>query len=178
MSKDLHLKFAKALYKLAQKEQKTAQYFEQINAVSNLIETDKELRDLMIQMSALDMNNILELISGAFGKSCENGILNMLALLVANRQMKLIPLIQKSFQKIYFDAEGISDLIISTSRELSETQKAEIAKKFVKKNAHLTYKVEADLIGGLRIYENGQLTDFSLRSQLNQLRNMLIGENN
>lgn len=178
MSKDLHLKFAKALYKLAQKEQKTAQYFEQINAVSNLIETDKELRDLMIQMSALDMNNILELISGAFGKSCENGILNMLALLVANRQMKLIPLIQKSFQKIYFDAEGISDLIISTSRELSETQKTEIAKKFVKKNAHLTYKVEADLIGGLRIYENGQLTDFSLRSQLNQLRNMLIGENN
>lgn len=178
MSKDLHLKFAKALYKLAQKEQKTAQYFEQINAVSNLIEADKELRNLMIQMSALDMNNILELISGAFGKSCENGILNMLALLVANRQMKLIPLIQKSFQKIYFDAEGISDLIISTSRELSETQKAEIAKKFVKKNAHLTYKVEADLIGGLRIYENGQLTDFSLRSQLNQLRNMLIGENN
>lgn len=178
MSKDLHLKFAKALYKLAQKEQKTAQYFEQINAVSNLIETDKELRNLMIQMSALDMNNILELISGAFGKSCENGILNMLALLVANRQMKLIPLIQKSFQKIYFDAEGISDLIISTSRELSETQKTEIAKKFVKKNAHLTYKVEADLIGGLRIYENGQLTDFSLRSQLNQLRNMLIGENN
>lgn len=178
MSKDLHLKFAKALYKLAQKEQKTAQYFEQLTAVNSLLVADKALRDLMMQLSVLDMEKILELVSGAFGKHSEAGILNMLALLVANRQMKLIPLIQKSFQKIYFDAEGISDLIISTSRELSEAEKSEIAKKFIKKNAHITYKVEADLIGGLRIYENGQLTDFSLRSQLNQLRGMLIGENN
>lgn len=178
MSKDLHLKFAKALYKLAQKENKTSDYFEQLSSVTTMIETEKELRDLMLQMSILDMNKILDLIGGAFGKSCEDGIVNMLALLVANRQMKLIPLIQKSFQKLYFDAEGISDLIISTSRELSDAEKTEIAKKFVKKNAHITYKVETDLIGGLRVYENGLLTDFSLRSQLNQLRQMLIGENN
>ena len=178
MSKDLHLKFAKALYKLAQKEKKTSDYFEQLTAINDLLAGDKALRDLMMQLSVLDMEKILELVNGAFGKHAETGVLNMLALLVANRQMKLIPLIQKSFQKLYFDAEGISDLIISTSRELSDTEKSDRAKKFAQEKAHLTYKVEADLIGGVRIYRNGLLTDLSLRSQLNQLREVLIGENN
>lgn len=178
MSKDLHLKFAKALYKLAQKEKKVADYFEHLTALNTILENDKDLRNLMMQMSALDMNKIAELIGEAFEKSCEDGLINMLVLLVANRQMKLIPLIQKSFQKLYFDTEGISDLIISTNRELNEVEKTEIAKKFIKKNAHITYKVETDLIGGLRVYENGLMTDFSLRGQLNQLRQMLIGENN
>ncbi len=178
MSKDLHLKFARALYGVARKKQITAQYLEQLTLIGEMLQSDQNLKELMMQMSALDMNKIVELIGGAFGKSCEDGLVNMLALLVANRQMKLIPLIQKSFQKLYFETEGISDLIISTSRELSDTEKTEIAKKFVKKNAHITYKVETDLIGGLRVYENGILTDFSLRGQLNQLRQMLVGENN
>lgn len=176
-NKDLHLKFAKNLYKLAEKNNQTAKFFEEITYLKQLANESKFLETLD-NLGLSEVSVIKEVLVKVLGQNYSDGIVNMLVLLTANHQLKLIPSIQSVFQKLYFEAEGISDLLICTSRELSVKEQETLVKELrdKKKKIHVEFVVNPDLIGGMQIYDNGKLTDFSLKNQLENLRRQLLGE--
>lgn len=172
----LQIKFAKSLYKHAADEKIAEKYFQQLNELAALA-ADKKLLESLNALSFVGMDKIHHVLSELFGKHFSPAVLNMMTLLVANREVKLLPHIARIFQKTYFDATGIKDVLICSSRELSEKESDELSKKLNAKNkSHLTFKVDKTLIGGIQIYENGKLTDFSLKSQLEHLRRELLGQ--
>jgi len=172
----LQIKFAKALYRLAADQQQTEQYFQQLKELAALA-ADKKLVEALTALSFAEVDKILEVLKGLFGKNLSPAVLNMMTLLVANRQVRLLPDIARIYQKTYFEAENIKDVLIFTSRDLSEHESADLSKQLNAKNkVHLNFKVDQDLIGGLQIYENGRLTDLSLKNQLEYLRRELLGE--
>jgi len=173
---NLPIRFAKTLYKLAADEKEAEKYFQQLNELA-LLAVDKRLMDGLTTLSFTNITKIQEVLKSLFGKNLAPALLNMMILLVANRQAKLLTSIARIYQKTYFEAEGIKDVMICSSRELSGIEREEITKKLNSKNkAYLTFKMDKDLIGGAQIYENGRLTDSSLRSQLEHLRRELLGE--
>ena len=58
----LHLKFAKAIFNLAKKQQKTAEFFEQLTELSTLL-VDQNLVKVLERMSGLEQSKLLDLLS-------------------------------------------------------------------------------------------------------------------
>ncbi|MCC6643902.1 F0F1 ATP synthase subunit delta, partial [Candidatus Peregrinibacteria bacterium] len=120
--KDLHIKFAKALHKLAQKQNKTAEFFEQLRELE-MVFSDKEVYQMLALVAGMEISRVEEVVKAAFGKFLDDGVLNMLVLIVANRQLKLVSAIRKAYQRFYFEAAGITDFVIASSRELADQEK-------------------------------------------------------
>ena len=172
----LHQKIAKALYALAIKKSMAEKFFENLKDLS-LITQDKDLMEALDKVATLSETQIVEVITKSFGKQLAEEVLNMLVLLVMSHQVKLIVEIAQTYKKMYFAAEGISDLEIYSSRELTAEEKADLNKQLNKSHkSEVNFLVDQGLIGGLQIYENGMLTDYSVKNQLENLRRVLLGE--
>ncbi len=172
----LHLKLAKALYTLARKEQQSAQFLTELTTLSELL-TDQALLAALERMSQATQSQIAKILQKVFGKQLSTPVRNLLTLLVASRQVAIIPDLKAAFQKIHFEAEGIRDFQICVSRDLSEQEKDALSDSFgTNKKVYLAYTTDPSLIGGIQIYENGLLTDYSVKNQLEHLRRTLMGE--
>lgn len=172
----LHLKLANSLYTLSARQGKSAQFFDQLGQLSALM-SDPRLLEVLNKMAGLKQPQILDALQASLPKEIFPELINLLTLLVRNQKAALLPLIQGAFQKYYFTTEGIADFRIVSSRELSDQEKKQIAEKLGHSGeSHLSYSIDADLIAGVQIYKNGQMTDYSVKNQLEFLRRSLLGE--
>ena len=172
----LHLKFAKALYLLAKKQGKSELILEQLSALEPIF-AEKNFLDLLSTMQQLDKAKLHKLLKNTFPKTAAPEILNLLTLLVMGRQSALLPSIKSAYQKAYFQDEGIVDIQICSSREFSHTEKASLIDNLpANQKSKVTFSVDAALIGGIQLYRNGVLTDFSVKSQLEHLRRQMLKE--
>ncbi len=66
-------------------------------------------------------------------------------------------------------------VIVESAIELTKTQKTDLEKKISTKltNPQITYNIDPNIIGGLRIQVGAQVVDLSLKAKLNQLQQNL-----
>ena len=172
----LHLRLAKALYRLAQKQQKVSEFQTELTELAELV-TDKETLQVLNRLSAAEQSQVLTALNSVFSKQLSPAVINLLTLLVCSNQVELLPAVKAAYQKYHFEEAGISDFRICTSRELTAKEKDELIESIRQtKKAHLSFSVDSSLVGGVQIYENGLLTDCSVKNQLEHLRRALLGE--
>lgn len=172
----LHLKLAKTLYTLAKKQKQAAEFLTELNSLSELV-ADKSALAALDKLSQASQSQISEILKKTFGTKLSTPVRNLLTLLAESRQAALLPAIKAAYQKLYFEAEGIRDFHICSSRDLSEQEQTDLSDSLGKsKKVHLTYATDTTLVGGIQIYENGMLTDFSVKNHLEHLRRALLGE--
>lgn len=172
----LHLKLAKALYLLAQKQQKVTDFQAELGQLTGLF-SDKDAFQALERLGSADQPKVSESLNKVFGQQLSPAIINFLTLLTCSHQLALLPSVKAAYQKYHFEDAGISDFQICTSRELTDAEKDEMIESIrTTKKAHLHFSVDKSLVGGVQIYENGLLTDFSVKNQLEHLRRALLGE--
>ena len=172
----LHLKLAKALFRLAQSQQKVTEFQDELTELAELV-SDKSVFQALESFGSADQSRVSESIKKVFDKHLSAPVINLLILLICSHQLSLLPFVQSAYQKYHFEKAGIADYQICTGRELSDTEKAAMTASISKtKKAHLSFSVDSSLIGGVQIYENGLLTDCTVKNQLEQLRRALLGE--
>lgn len=172
----LHLKFAKALYLLSKKQGKSELVFDQLSALESIF-IEKNFLDLLATLHQLDQAKLHKLLKNAFPRTLAPELLNLLTLLVMSRQSTLLPSIKSAYQKTYFQDEGISDIQVCSSREFSHTEKSTLIDNLpTNQKSKVTFTVDASLIGGIQLYRNGVLTDFSVKSRLEHLRRQMLKE--
>lgn len=98
---------------------------------------------------------------------------NLIAMLVANGRLTLLPAIDEQFQVLKNAQEGAADAVIVSAFDLSSTQVSDLIvtleKKFGRKlNPQVT--VDASLIGGVRVVVGDQVLDTSVRAKLEQMQ--------
>ncbi|MEO7495672.1 MAG: F0F1 ATP synthase subunit delta [Massilia sp.] len=97
---------------------------------------------------------------------------NLVAMLIENRRIALLPEIGAQFHVLKNAQEGAADAGITSAFELSGAQVAELVstleKKFGRK-LNPTVTVDPSLIGGVRVVVGDEVLDTSVRAKLQQM---------
>jgi F-type H+-transporting ATPase subunit delta len=102
---------------------------------------------------------------------------NFVALLVENGRLLLLPEIASQFLWLKNRQEGIADAEIASAFPLEDAQVAELVAGLEKKfgvKIKPVVRVDASLIGGVRVAVGDQVLDTSVRAQLDRMRDALV----
>ncbi len=175
--KDIHLKLGKALYEKAVKDRIEHQVFHDLQSLNNLF-YDRQIVRQLNNLAFAGSSKIVKTIGTTFGDSFSEPVTELLIFLIENYEVPLLGKIFAGYRRHYFEKQGIREVKLRTARELDSQERELIAKKMGLDNdkVHLTFRHAPDLIGGIQIYDQGRLTDLSVRNHLDKLRNHLIAQ--
>lgn len=171
MSKDLHLKLGKAIFEKAIKDKNSVRVFNNLQSLNNLFYRRQIVRQLN-NLAFADDFKLRETVHKAFDNSLENTVFELLILLIKNQQVRLLQKIFAGYRRHHFETRQIREVKVRTARKLEAKEKEQITKqlKSEEKKVHLTFQTNEELIGGIQIYNQGRLTDYSVRNYLEYLK--------
>lgn len=103
---------------------------------------------------------------------------NFLRILLKNNRLTEINEINEKFESVLAERNGVVSASVTSSRELSETEKAELKANLAKltggKEIKLDYKTDESIIGGAITRVGSTVYDGSVRTQLELLKQQMI----
>ena len=103
---------------------------------------------------------------------------NFLRVLIRNGRLTEIGEINAKFASVLEERSGIVSANITSARELSEAQKAEMRaslERLTSKRINLEFKTDESLIGGIVTRLGSTVYDGSVKTQLQELKQQMIG---
>lgn len=101
---------------------------------------------------------------------------NLIALLVENDRLELLPEIAAQFAQRKLEHEGLAEAHIVSAFALNDEQLASLVTQLEKKfgvKLQVRVTVDASLIGGVRVTVGDQVLDTSVQTQLARMRDLL-----
>lgn len=106
---------------------------------------------------------------------CDDLFFNFIKLLLKEKRMNIIPDIYDEYMKMLNKDNGVLEITITTSNEITNDEAQKIADNFKKKYKALEvkYKKEIDksIIGGVKVTADGKIYDNSIKTKLNDILN-------
>ncbi len=173
-------RYAAALLDLALEKGILEQVKDDMALIKATVAESHEL-DLLLHSPIVKGDKKQAILSGVFEKNIQpltHQFLNTLA--VKGREGILVN-ITEAFSEAYRAHKGIVRVEITSARELSDAERSEINAKFEASGMgqlELTEKVDASLIGGLRIKVGDKLMDASIQKKLNELQKQVTKNSN
>jgi F-type H+-transporting ATPase subunit delta len=116
------------------------------------------------------------LITGLMRSKLPAELANFLRTLIDNQRLVVLPEIARQFRAMKNAAEGAADCLIETAFALNDGQVADLVAAMSKKfglKLKPEVRVDAGLIGGVRVTVGDHVLDTSVRSRLAQMQAML-----
>lgn len=176
MVSNSHLKYAKALAKVAGEQNALKEVMHDLDGLLRLLK-HKKFNEVFMQITFLDAKAKDELIDKTFKGKVQDVTLNLLKLLAKAKKLGLIPKICEIYRKLYHEATGMVDVMVRSARELDKDEEHALKEKLqqkIGKPLSLRFEQDPKLIGGTQIYEGGYLTDFSVQNYLQSLQQHLM----
>lgn len=171
----IEYEYAKALFELAQEENKINVFLEQLNAIVDTTSKERQFMQIM-SCPTIEKNEKIKIVNKVFGK-LDDTIVNFLKLLVNNHRFTLIESINEEFLKLYEENKRIVNLEVISSELLNKSQLKLITKRlegrYPGKELKIENSVNPKILGGLQIICNGESLDLSLKGQLDRLKESL-----
>ncbi len=167
--------YAEALFMLAAEENKTDEYFNQLNTLKELI---SEEYIEFLSSPAVPLCERLQAIDEAFGDSLSEYIVSCLKLLCENGRIRILNGFIDEYNNLSMAMSNKVSANIYSAIELSESQKKAVCAKLEKlagKTIEPFYIIDEGLIGGLKIELEGKTYDGSVRHHLNEVKDVIIG---
>jgi len=104
---------------------------------------------------------------------------NLLFVIADNRRTPLIPEILAAFRQVIRQRQGVAEAIVTSVGDLNSAQKKELATTLAKltgRKIEMKYALDPALLGGVVVRIGDTIYDGSLRSRLNEMRNLLAAE--
>ena len=136
-----------------------------------------ELREVFASpaITLPDKVKVLEAIGRRLGES--RVTLNFLRLLLANYRMPLLEEAVQAYRKISNEREGIVQVTITSSSELSESERESVAARFRQltgKQVELDFRIDSGLLGGMTAQIGSTVYDGSVQGSLARIREQLM----
>ena len=167
--------YAKALFDLAQEEDKIELFLSSINAV---VDTMHEQRDFLKIMNSpsIEKKDKLDIVNNVYS-SLDDTFVNFIKVLVENQRFSLLPNILDEYNKLYHNYHNILNVEVISSESLSDVQMKQVYKRletrYPGKELKIENTVNPKILGGLQIICNGESLDLSLKGQLLKLKESL-----
>lgn len=168
-------KYAGALFAVASSQNLLDRAMNDLREVTLVTKAHPELMVIMRQ-PRIRIDRKKDLARRLFSGAVHDLLDDFLQLLVDKRRFPLIEAIQKEFARLMDEYQRILPVEATTAVPLEADQQEQLRRRLEEQtgyNVQLTTRVDAEILGGLRIRMKGQLIDGSVVTQLRRIREQL-----
>ncbi|HMS66290.1 MAG TPA: ATP synthase F1 subunit delta [Ignavibacteria bacterium] len=169
-------RYSLALYDTAKEKGQLKEVTKDINFAIDLITSNRDL-EMFFSSPVIPKQKKLDVVKNIFGGKVSDLCLDFMNLLFEKRRGDLTLEVFKDFIRLNKDREGIVDVFIKTSIELSDAEKANMKAKidsYTKRNSILNFEIDKSIIGGFVAKIDDTILDASIKRQLEMLKNKFI----
>ena len=166
-------RYAQAAAQIARQAGSWARWRQDLAAIAEVLQDESLLA--ILQAPRVGLTRKLELVDSIFGGTLTTEAMNLVQLLIRRRRIGLFADMQRWFLELADVAEGIERYTITTAVPLTDDLRRAVRQRLERdgRQAVMTEQVNPDIIGGLMIRHNDLIQDFSVRGQLEVLREQL-----
>ena len=168
--------YSEALFNVAVESQSETEVKDSLINVCNAIRNSAEFRSLLLSKRVSNSDKA-KARKEVFGNSCHEIVSEFIAVCKRENLVKIIPLLSKHYSLMLSDKKNIVNVTADVTIDLSEDRKAELKKlldQSLKKNTEISFKVNPDLIGGIRLRVGNELVDASIGNHLRNMRQKML----
>ncbi len=169
-------RYARALLEVALAKGDPARLREELEQSAAVLEGNSELRQALTH-PGLGGERRQRLVKAIFGSGSE--LLQRLAGLLAEKSaLALLPYVARAYSRSWNEHRGVLEAEAASAVALDDAQKQALAaalQQATGQKIELQTRVDGAVLGGLVVTMGGRTYDGSVRSQLQQLRQRLVG---
>ena len=169
--------YAEALFACGLEKDRAKAYGQALGTAKTLFQAEPKYIDLL---AAPDLSKAAkhQLIDEAFG-SYDSDVKNFLKLLADKRRIAMFASCEREYQKLLFAYENTTAAKVTSAVALTADERERLTQKLVRKfgkQVVLTCEVDPDVLGGLCVRIDGMALDGTLRTRLNEAKDMMSNE--
>ena len=170
-------RYSRALFEVANETNELDKIENDVRNFQSLFNSSSEIKNFIQNptQSKNTQNNAINLLSEKLGFS--KNLKNFFLLLIEKRRIFFVKKISESFLRLCSKKRGEIKASLISSKELSPTELDEISKdlsKSMKSIIKLDYKVDKDLIGGLKLQLGSFMIDTSIKNKLKKYEQAML----
>ena len=169
-------RYARALFELATENSDLENTEKSVSELLNLYESSPDLKNF-INNPTQSQTNQLEVINKISLSMNLSKILNkFLSILVLKRRIFFLEKIIKSFLSLISKKKGVLEATLVSSKKLTEEELKNLSSELTKvigSQVNFNYKVEENLIGGLKMQVGSLMIDTSIKSKLKKYEQIM-----
>jgi len=143
-----------------------------ISKIDNLVRSNADLKNF-VQSKRLLKEDKLKILDKVLGSSIHGLVLGIVSYMSGMQTNKTIGLIKKYYHERYKDISNQVSVQAIVSNSLNEKETKELKEKLDKalgKDADLSIKVDALILGGIKLRIENTFLDASLKSQIKNIK--------
>ena len=170
-------RYSRALFEVANETNELDKIENDVRNFQSLFNSSSEIKNFIQNptQSKNTQNNVINLLSENLGFS--KNLKNFFLLLIEKRRIFFVKKISESFLRLCSKKRGEVKASLISSKELSSTELDEISKdlsKSMRSIIKLDYKVDKDLIGGLKLQLGSFMIDTSIKNKLKKYEQAML----
>ena len=169
-------RYSKALFRLAQNQNKIDPVYEDLYYIANLISSSHELKS-MLDNPLIQSRTKGDIFSKIFKGKIDQLTYNFISFICDKRRTHLLPDMIHRFEEYVYDFKGIVTANVISAKSLDDEQIQKIKSNLVDKIGKtilLKQAVDNELIGGFIIRIKDTIIDLSVKGQLERLRARMV----
>ena len=177
MAKLVSKTYGYALFSLAAEEDRVNEFAEEVTAVQTVLEENRDFNKILVHPE-IPKEQKLRLVENVFKGRVSDDLTGFLRIVVTKGRYKDLPAIFAYFSaKVKeYNKTGVAEVVSAVP--LNGEQQKKIEQKLLDTTRYekmeIAYKVDEDVIGGLRIRIGDRVVDSTIRSRLNKLTGSLM----
>ena len=170
-------RYSRALFEVSQESNEVDKVENDVRNLKSIYETNTEVKNFIKDPSRIiaEQNKLVNFISEKFNFS--KNFQKFLLLLIEKRRIFFVNKINESFLRLCSKKRGEIKASLISSRELSQTELNDIEtdlSKSIGSKLKFDYKVDKDLIGGLKLQLGSIMIDTSIRNKLKKYEQAML----
>ena len=170
-------RYSRALYEVAKEANELEKVESDIKAFNSLLKNNSDLKNFFNNptQSINNQNEAINILSEKLNLS--KNLKNFLFLLIEKRRIFFISKILDSFLKLCLIKRGEIEASLISSKELSQSELENISKDLsitMGSTLKFDYKIDKDLIGGLKLQLGSFMIDTSIKNKLKKLEQKML----
>jgi F-type H+-transporting ATPase subunit delta len=169
--------YAEALFRAASKRGQIDELLEQLESlIQDIFKADPEF-EAFLSSTAIGKDRRREVIESVFQNKSSELFLNALLVLTDHERVGLIRSIVAQYRELRDENAGLVRVVVRTPVPLADDQRERLGRELqesLQKTPRIEAQVDPDLLGGMVISVGDWLYDFSVRTQLENIRNHLL----
>lgn len=168
-------RYAQALFTTGLKYDVVKSVEDDLNSIVGLLENDEEFREFIIAPYT-GRDQKIQIVEKMFSDRVTALTMQVLRVMLEKRREEEIILVRDEYVTLRRAHEGVVFAVVSTAFQIDESQKTALLTKLEKtigKKVEAEFKIEPNLIGGIRVSYGNYVLDGSVRGALSNLRDKL-----